>query len=186
MEDVHLPADFLESDAPVDIMNHRIDRDALSPVAHRFALIRDPSGAGFTLYEGPDLGGRDRRGRPGNMVWNELHVPALGLVERFYRELFGWDIMPDPSLSYRHTVHSASGDSIASILELDEQAKGPKNYWAVVFAVRSLDSALKAVNENGGSVLIQPGAGIDFAMVSDDQGAVLGLTETDRWIHRGD
>lgn len=143
----------------------------------RFALIRDPSGAGFTLYEGPDLLGRDHDGRHGRMLWNELHVPSVQMVKGFYRDLFGWDIVPDRSLSYRHTVNSPSGDSIASIVELDEQTKGPKNYWAVIFATSDLHATLSAVTDSGGRVLMKPNSGIEFAMVADDQDAMFCVSD---------
>ena len=144
----------------------------------RFALIRDPSGAGFTLYEGPDLKGRDARGRPGCMVWNELHIPSLDRVASFYRDLFDWDIAPDPSSTGRHTIHSSRGTPIASILELDEAIKGPKNYWAVYFAVRDISAALRRIRAGGGSVLAEPATmGAGFALAADDQGAAFCLSD---------
>jgi predicted enzyme related to lactoylglutathione lyase len=143
----------------------------------RFALIRDPAGAGFTLYEGPVLGGRDARGGHGRMSWNELHGPSLDLVGDFYRGLFGWDIARDPASKSRYSVQSSSGQPIASILELDETIKGPKNYWAVYFSVQKMDVALRAVAENGGSVVVRPSANDgQFALALDDQDAAFCLT----------
>ena len=143
-----------------------------------FALIRDPSGAGFTLYEGPDLLGRDQEGSPGRMIWNELHIPSLSLVEEFYRNLFGWDIVPDEAYSDRHIIKAASGDAIASILELDEASKGPKNYWAVIFATADVNATLRDVLDAGGSLLMEPSAGFEFTMATDDQGAMFCMAET--------
>lgn len=157
-----------------------IEPTAFGAQSH-FALIRDPFGAGFTLYEGEDLNGRDKQGRHGRMSWNELHVPSIDLVEPFYRGLFGWAIAPDPSFTYRHAIKSPAGATIASILEIDEQTKGPKNYWAVFFAVRNVSAMLKAVTDSGGSVLMmQPIDDMQFAMATDDQGAMFCLSEIDR------
>lgn len=50
----------------------------------RIALLRDPAGAGFTLYEGPEMGGAadvcDR-------IW---HGGDVTQVRAFYETLFGW------------------------------------------------------------------------------------------------
>ena len=163
----------LELGAKCEIKPTQFDADS------RFALIRDPAGAGFTLYEGPDLMGRDEMGRHGRMLWNELHVPSLSMVESFYRDLFGWEIVPDRRLSYRYTVQSSSGDSIASVLELDETTKGTKNYWAVLFATHNLSSTLQAIADNGGQVLMQTSAEIGTSMVTDNQGAMFCVLDAD-------
>ena len=143
----------------------------------RFALVRDPAGAGFTLYEGPELGGLDKQGRPGRMICNELHVPSLALVEEFYRKFFGWSIVPDQTLSGRYFALSPTGESIASILQLDEATKGPKNYWAVVFATDDLPATLETIADQGGRVLMQPITEFRYAMAIDDQGAMFCVSQ---------
>lgn len=54
----------------------------------RIALIRDPSGAGFTVYEGPDI--TPKSGPPGTVVARYHHVPDIELVRGFYSDLFDW------------------------------------------------------------------------------------------------
>ena len=111
------------------------------------------------------------------MVWNELHIPSLDRVASFYRDLFGWDIVRDPSSEGRHTIQSSRGEPIASILELDEAIKGPKNYWAVYFAVRDVRATLQRIRASGGSVLVEPATmGQGFALVTDNQGAAFCLS----------
>lgn len=146
----------------------------------RFALIRDPSGAGFTLYEGSSLNGRDDSGSPGRMAWNELHVPNLELVEPFYRGLFGWDIIHDNAndteSGARYNIHAVTGKHIASILVLDESIKGPKNYWAVFFNVANMNSTLEAITKNNGSIVMSLNdSNGQSALVLDDQGAAFCL-----------
>ena len=144
----------------------------------QFALIRDPSGAGFTLYEGPELGGRDRKHRPGRMIANELHVPDRALVEEFYRSLFGWDAVADRSYPGRYEFRAASGERIAALIEFDEAIKGPKNYWAVVFAVKNLKQTLQVTRDRGGQVLMPFDRDLGYAMLTDDQGAMFCVTES--------
>lgn len=141
-----------------------------------YALIRDPSGAGFTLYQGPDLGGLDPSARHGHMCWNELHIPTFETVEPFYAELFGWVIATDPMVSHRKLIQSPSGESIASMLQVDEATKGSKNYWSIAFATNQIDDSLQAVTNNGGTILMQPDGPLGFAMAADNQNAMFCLT----------
>ena len=66
---------------------------------------------------------------------------------------------------------------IASILELDEETKGPKNYWAVIFATHDINATLREVVAAGGSVLMEPTAGFESTMSTDDQGAMFCIAE---------
>lgn len=56
----------------------------------KIALIRDPQGAGFTIYDGGKLD--SRKNKAGHMLWNELHVSSTSSVIPFYERLFGWTI----------------------------------------------------------------------------------------------
>lgn len=148
----------------------------------RYALIRDPSGAGFTLYEGPHLQGRSLN--HGRMSWNELHVPKLEQIEEFYCGLLGWNIVRDPQSSDRHTVKSPNGVPIASILEIDESIKGPKNYWAIYFSVHNIDVAINRIIACGGDIVVSPNESDgDFALVVDDQGAAFCVAESMRVLN---
>lgn len=142
----------------------------------RFALIRDPAGAGFTLYEGPDLSGRDPR--PGRMAWNELHVPSLTQIEPFYRGLFGWETAPDTDYPNRRWLLSPEGEALASLAEFTEAEKGPKNYWAVQFAAEDIEATLEAIVAHGGMILSHPAEDLGYAMALDDQGAMFCVTRS--------
>ncbi len=59
----------------------------------QIALIRDPLGAGFTIYQGEDHRGSYKHfdGLPAS---SELHVSDLSLVKPFYESLFNWQLRP--------------------------------------------------------------------------------------------
>ena len=143
----------------------------------QFALVRDPSGAGFSLFQGLPLNGRDYLARNGRMVWSELHVPLDAEIETFYQQLFGWEFCEDQRMSCRRVVHLPSGEVIASVLKLDEATKGPKNYWAVWFAIDDMPQAIRRIESAGGNILMRPGGGHTFCMATDNQGAVFCLTD---------
>lgn len=96
------------------------------------ALIRDPAGAGFTCYQGEDLGGKDETGAEARMVWNELHVSSLAKVEAFYTNVFGWVITRSDE-DDRYDIHNSSGDLVAGIRIYENEIKGDKEYWSVYF-----------------------------------------------------
>lgn len=56
------------------------------------ALIRDPSGAGFTCYQGDAFSPKNASLIHGTQVWNELHVSDLTLIKDFYEKVFDWRI----------------------------------------------------------------------------------------------
>ena len=136
----------------------------------RIALIRDPAGAGFTCYEGPDLGGRDSALRNGRLVWNELHVSDLGRVREFYETVFDWLIVPAVG-SERYEIFTKNNrhDAIAGIQVTSNALKGDKEYWGVYFAVANLDQSAAQILEAGGQIVAEQDAGSFPALLAYDQ-----------------
>ena len=58
----------------------------------KVALIRDPQGSGFTVYEGDQLTHTRTLNEPGTLIWNELHVSNAAKVIPFYEGIFNLDI----------------------------------------------------------------------------------------------
>lgn len=58
----------------------------------KIALIRDPQGAGFTIYEGDYLNSTRSNSIPNALIWNELHVSDAQKVVPFYTKVFDWEI----------------------------------------------------------------------------------------------
>lgn len=118
------------------------------------ALVRDPSGAGFTAYDGRPMSQRSRR--PGNLCWNELHVASAEAVLPFYERLFGWETVEAASPgAYR--VLAAGGQHIADIAEVPSEIKGKAEYWVCTFAVEDLDEATHAAVAHGGGIVRDEG-----------------------------
>ena len=78
----------------------------------KIALIRDPLGAGFTVYEGNQLNARGQN-QADHMVWNELYVSDASQVKPFYEQLFGWTIQHDSN--NRYDVFNETKTPIAAI-----------------------------------------------------------------------
>ncbi|MGX1931086.1 VOC family protein [Flagellimonas sp. 2504JD4-2] len=135
------------------------------------ALIRDPSGAGFTVYDGNQLNARTVDSE-GTMVWNELFVSDIKLVLDFYSHLFDWTM--EETEHKRLLVHNNVGENIAAIQQLDNEIKGKHEYWAVFFKVANIDSTISKVLELGGKLIYQDN---HSALLTDAFGAMFQVVE---------
>jgi uncharacterized protein len=143
--------------------------------AGRMAVIQDPQGAFFMLWEPREHTGAALVNVPGALVWNELASPDLQASSAFYSELFGWTIAPfrdspDPYLSIKNG--DANNGGIRAL-----EAPGMPPHWLVYFGVEEIDAALSRVQELGGTKHAGP---IDIqiakiAIVADPQGAIFAI-----------
>ncbi|MEL7231704.1 MAG: hypothetical protein AAGJ85_04260 [Pseudomonadota bacterium] len=137
----------------------------------RVALVRDPSGAGFTLYEGPEIGqvgaGASQVGR---VIGRYHHVPELGLIEGFYRDMFGWSFrrVAETPWPVFEVVHP-DGSLVAHIEEVPEEIRDKFRYWMPCFGVADMAVFVAQLERRGGAVLNDLGDG--RLLVADRQGA---------------
>lgn len=142
--------------------------DAVVELADEFyggniALIRDPQGAGFTVYDGGQLDGR--RTETGTMVWNELHVSDASHVVPFYEALFDWVVEPGGEAGAHRILFG--GEHIGDINELPNDVKGEYEYWVCTFGVDDLARTKERVVDNGGGLVIDEGHRM---LMHDDSG----------------
>lgn len=139
----------------------------------KVALIRDPSGAGFTCYEGNILKSY-HSDLHGNWSWSELFVSDISLVRAFYTNLFDWRI--EPQIADRYMICNKGGNKIGSLQVAANEIKGDKEFWAVYFAVRDLSVAEVLVADAGGQVVSRhENADGSYLLVYDNQGAAFFL-----------
>lgn len=118
----------------------------------KIALIRDPSGAGFTIYEGNQLNARTQN-TVGTMVWNELFVSDTSLVIDFYKYIFDWQIVE--SDYERYLIYNTNQENISAISQISNEIKGKHEYWAVYFAVANLEETKQKVFANNGKIIYE-------------------------------
>lgn len=113
----------------------------------QIALIRDPQGAGFTIYEGDSLYFNDKK-PAGSIVKTELHVSNLQNVLAFYSRLFDWkfkELLPNIL-----EVTNQNIKSYIQIKEIDNTVKGKYEYWATTIMVDDLKESTQLVKDNNG------------------------------------
>jgi len=148
----------------------------------RMAVIADPTGAAFALWEPRGQIGASLVNAPGALCWNDLGTTDPDAAWAFYRELFGWTIEDaseeDNPMRYR-TIHN--GESTNGSIHLQgEQERGVPPNWLVYFATADLEATNSKLGELGGTVFVPPlavPAGGRVSVVTDPQGAALGLFE---------
>jgi predicted enzyme related to lactoylglutathione lyase len=140
----------------------------------RMAVIQDPQGAYFMLWQPREHIGASLVNAPGALVWNELQSPDLDESAAFYSDLFGWKVEQAEGMQDRYLAIKNGTANNGGMRELTPPS--PPN-WLTYFGVHDIDEALAKVDELGGSKLAGP---IDIqiakiAVVADPQGAVFAL-----------
>jgi predicted enzyme related to lactoylglutathione lyase len=142
--------------------------------AGRMAVIQDPQGAFFELWQPRGHFGAARVNEPGAFCWNELMTPDLDASKSFYGELFGWGFEPFEASPMRYELIK-NGEAGNGGIGQPQQQTPPS--WLVYFGVADIDAAVAQVGELGGRTFSGPDdIGIaKIAVVADPQGAVFAL-----------
>lgn len=151
--------------APFDVME-----------AGRMAVIQDPQGAFFMVWQPHQHPGAGLVNAHGALSWNELATPDVDDSAKFYSELLGWQTQPmgDAAMQYL-VISTAAGRSNGGIRPA--MPPGTPPHWLVYFGADDIDAAVRRVEELGGHALsevIEMGPG-RFVPAQDPQGAVFAL-----------
>lgn len=143
----------------------------------RMAVIQDPIGATFSVWQANKHGGVGVLAEPGALAWTQLNATKPEPAKKFYTQLFGWraqdDPMPDGGGDY--TTLMLNGQPIGGIMPMppDVPASAP-SHWLTYFASADVDATAAKVTAGGGTTAVPPtdipGMG-RFAVFQDPQGA---------------
>jgi uncharacterized protein len=142
----------------------------------RMALVADPQGAPFALWQ-PGLHiGAQVVNDVGAMVWNTLSTTDVEGATRFYGELFGWTTEPfeDDAGDYWN-FRNREGWLNGGLMGVPTPDTAPA--WRVLFTVPDVQHAVRRAGELGGHVVVLPTTTAvgDIAVVHDPAGAAFGL-----------
>jgi uncharacterized protein len=160
--------------------------------AGRMAVLQDPTGAVFAVWQPNENIGAELVNDPGAMTLNQLNTTDVSAARDFYGELFGWRV-EQVSTGEQEYWGLYNGDNLnGGMMPLPEQAAqaGAPPHWLVYFTSTDLDVAASRIGELGGQVIVPPMAipgvasepgqevsGGRICVAQDAQGAVFGLFE---------
>ncbi len=114
------------------------------------ALIRDPMGAGFTIYEGKDLQlGTNTSNQP--LLKTELHTSNIEKVKPFYSGIFDWNY--EEVESGNHIVLINKQKSNIKLREIPNELKGKYEYWVITVHVAKIDKIKERIIRMGGIII---------------------------------
>jgi hypothetical protein len=149
--------------------------------AGRMAVLADPPGAAFAIWEPREAIGAERVNEPGCLTWNDLATTDPERAQRFYGELFGWGFEAvDSGGGPRYWVIGHDGGSAGrngGMRELGPDEAGIPPHWMPYFAVESADATAEQAQSAGGTLVAGP---IDLpagrvAAFTDPQGAAFAV-----------
>jgi uncharacterized protein len=138
--------------------------------AGRMALLQDPTGAVFAVWEPRRNNGLGIVDEPGAFCWAELVAKDPAPAATFYKSLFGWGTRGDP----RYTEWTLGGRSIGGMIQIQKDWGEVPPHWLVYFQVEDCDRSVEKAKGMGAKVEMGPqdfpGVG-RIALLSDPQGA---------------
>ena len=143
--------------------------------AGRMAVIQDPTGAIFIVWQANKNTGIRISMEPGTFCWADLSTGDPEGAKKFYSAMFGWEISPgekDPS-GY---LHIKNGDRfIGGVPPAHVRDPNTPPHWLVYWYVADVDASAAKAKELGETFYVPPmsieGVG-RMAIMADPQGAV--------------
>ena len=146
----------------------------------RMAVLQDPTGAVFQVWEPKKHVGAMITNEPGALCWTELTTSDLRAAESFYAGLFGWTAKrSDPAAGMEYTEMNNNGQSGVGMMPKPPQmpAQVP-SYWMPYFMVSDVDASAGKAKQLGAKLMVPP-QDIEklgrFSVVADPQGAVFAI-----------
>jgi predicted enzyme related to lactoylglutathione lyase len=141
----------------------------------RMAVIADPTGAMFCVWEPKQTIGAQLLGEQGALSWCELLTNDTDKAGAFYKELFGYELSPfgdDGS----YTVFNRGETQAAGMMKAPME--GMPNYWGLYFTTDDVDKVYEKVKAAGGQAMMEPTDMPEvgrLAVLTDAQGASFGV-----------
>lgn len=144
--------------------------------AGRMAVVGDPAGAIFSVWEPRDSIGAEVVNEVGAFTMSQLNTTDPERALGFYGDLFGWrgESVEGGEVPYWGLYN---GDRLNAGMMLMPPEFGAPPHWLVYFGIESVDASVDRLGELGGQVMVEPTdvPGGKILVAQDPQGAVFGL-----------
>jgi hypothetical protein len=154
-----------------------------APPAGRMAVLSDPGGAVFCVWEAGERQGAQLLNEPSAWAMSALNTGDADAAKAFYRALFGWETEPFGTGFELFRLpgyvggepHQPVPRDVVAVLAAGEGNAA----WSVDFWIDDAESAAARATERGGSVVVAPREVPGFlnTVIADPAGAVLSLSQ---------
>jgi uncharacterized protein len=164
--------------------------------AGRMAVLADPEGAAFCVWQAKAHRGAQIVNEPGSLNFNGLNTRDTQGAKSFYGSVFGWQPLglggdaemwrlpgygkflerSDPGLRERMATSGAPEgfeDVVATLNPIAEDQPDTPAHWSVTFAVDDADATAARAAALGGQVVVAPfdAPWVRMTVITDPQGA---------------
>ena len=147
--------------------------------AGRMAVLQDPTGAVFSVWQPLKHHGVGIMGADGTFSWADLSTSDPPRASKFYADLFGWQMVTgdeDPEHDY---IHIKNGEHfIGGIPPASHSQPGVPPHWLIYFHASDCDALAGKAKQLGANFYLPPTTMENvgrMAVVADPQGAVFAL-----------
>ncbi|HET9314669.1 MAG TPA: VOC family protein, partial [Vicinamibacteria bacterium] len=132
---------------PFDVMDHG-----------RMAVLKDPQGAMFSVWQAKSHPGVGVFGEPGAPCWVELATTDDEAARAFYQAVIGWkpDVKSAGPMPYTEWLASDGSVTAGMMKMTGERQKGVPPHWLTYFAVEDVDASAARVAKSCGTVMVPP------------------------------
>jgi uncharacterized protein len=160
--------------------------------AGRMAVLSDPAGAAFCVWQAGTHRGATVVNEPGSLNFNDLHTPDLDGAAAFYGAVFGWDLL-DIGAGYAWALpgygdlleqrNPGTRENMAKmgaperfedvVASVRKSSHDEPAHWGVTFGVDDADAIAARATELGGRVAVAPfdAPWSRVTIITDPQGA---------------
>ncbi len=143
------------------------------PDRGQVALLADPEGAIFSVFQSSSGDPSDYRPELGEWCWAQLFADNVTKATSFYESVIGYQVKSTAG----ETAYLARGDMVRASVS----RSGDANYkpsWLGFINVTDMAATVAKVQALGGAVLVEPQRnpdGTEYAVIADPVGAPVGL-----------
>ena len=156
----------------------------------RIAVMQDPTGAIFALWQARDHIGAEVVNQSGALSWQELVTTDCDTAKEFYAGLFGWQTQTRAVGARAYTTFKPkkSTQESGGLQPLNESFSDNGSQWLAYFAVEDFERSLRKAQMLGAKVKTAPGelpSRGRCAVLEDPQGALFSIVGTPQQQYAG-
>ncbi|MFC5907192.1 VOC family protein [Streptacidiphilus monticola] len=143
----------------------------------RWALLSDPTGAPFSLWQAGQFSGFGVVNEPNAFGWADLSTRDSKAALDFYSGVLGWQVWPNET----YPMVGLADTMFGGVMEMGDMFPPEvPSHWNPFFLVADVDATAAAAARLGGEILHGPADvemenGPRLAVVRDPQGATFGV-----------